>query len=127
VAETAHADDGDLLAGAGAQADQWAVGGEAGAHHGRGLVGGDVVGDLEGEVLVGTHVGRVTAVGEGTVIVLGAVGVDGWSCMLVSRTDILQCMKGTYHWGSSFPGRPCSCRTRGKSGSERQHRLCRRP
>ena len=58
-------------------ADERAVGGDACAEHGGGFIGGDVVGDLEGEVLVGAYVARVASLSHGAVRVGGIVGI--WS------------------------------------------------
>lgn len=78
VTETAHADDSDVLAWAGAKADEWAVHGETGTHHWCRHGGLDVVGDLKGEVLVGADVRGVATLSDGAILVGCAVGVDGW-------------------------------------------------
>ena len=57
VAEAAEADDGDLFTWSNFGAPEGREGGEASAHHWGGLDGGNVVGDWEGEVFVGTDVG----------------------------------------------------------------------
>jgi hypothetical protein len=76
VTEATHTDDGNLLARTSTKSDQRAVGGKTGAHHGRCLIGGDVVGDLEGEVLVSTNVRGVAAHSDCTILVRGAVSVN---------------------------------------------------
>ena len=76
MAQTADATDGDGLARADVGADERGVGCDAGAEEGRGLVRGDLVGDLEGEVLVGADVGCPAAVGGAAVGVVCVVRVD---------------------------------------------------
>jgi hypothetical protein len=74
--EPADADDGDLLAGAGAVAHEGRVGGEARAEHGRGRLGRERVRDREYVELVGDNSGRVAALGRDAVgVVIGLSGV----------------------------------------------------
>ena len=76
VAQPAEADDGDLLAGAGAPAAQRGVGGDAGAQQRRGGGRVEAVGDGEDEVGVDDDVGGVAALGGGAVAVGAGVGAD---------------------------------------------------
>ena len=76
VAQAAEADDGDLLAGAGAPLAQRRVGGDAGAQQRRGGGRVDAVGDGEDVVGVDDDVGGVAALGGGAVAVGAGVGGD---------------------------------------------------
>lgn len=76
VTNTAHTDNTDLLAGAGAVAHQGRVRRQTGAEHGRHGVGVQGVGDGEHPVLVGADVGGVAALADDAGLrPLGAVGV----------------------------------------------------
>ena len=77
-----HSENGDFLAGPRVGADQRAVGCDTCAEHGRRFLGGDVVGDLEGEVLVGAYVARVASLSHRAVRIGGIVGI--WSIDLSS-------------------------------------------
>lgn len=70
VPEAAHADDGHLLALGDARPHEWRPDRQARAHHGRGVVRGNLVGYGEDEVFVGADVGCVAALCD------GLIGVD---------------------------------------------------
>lgn len=56
----------------------------------------DVVWDLEGEVLVGTHVRRVTTLSNGSVWVWSTVGVDHvWAVVLLVSLAVVASQVGT--------------------------------
>jgi hypothetical protein len=74
VAETADADDADLLSGPAAVALERRVDGQAGAHERGSVDRRQGVGDLEDKVLVAADVGAVAALGGLAVLVLALVG-----------------------------------------------------
>ena len=78
MAETAHADDGDLGAFGDAPGAQRRVGGDAGAQQWRDGGGVEVLGDVEGERLGDDDGLRVTTGGRAPVVTVDAVvGTDG--------------------------------------------------
>ena len=70
-----HAEDGNLLAGPGAEAFKRAVDCEAGAHHWGGLVGGDLIRDGEGEVFMSANMAGVSTLGYGSIRVRSTISI----------------------------------------------------
>lgn len=70
-----HSDYGDSFSGADPGAEEWTPGCEAGAHHWGCGAGGDVLGDGEGEVFVGSDVTGVATLSDCAIWVRGVVRV----------------------------------------------------
>ena len=70
-----HPKNGNLLAGSCAEAFERTVDGEAGAHHRRGFLGWDLVGDRESEVFMGSDVTCIPALRDCTIGIWGTVRI----------------------------------------------------
>jgi hypothetical protein len=70
-----HSKNANLLAWTDSVADQRGVGGQTGAEHGRNKFSLQTIGNWKGEVLVGSDMRRVAAVGD------GAIWVDRSICI----------------------------------------------
>lgn len=81
-----HSDNGNLLAWAHAGTEQWTIGREASTHHGCRLRRGNVVGDLEREILVGSDMTCITTLSDHTTHLLGIRSTIG-ICTLVSLSS----------------------------------------
>lgn len=77
VTQTTNADDTDLLAGAGTQSGERRIDGQTSTEHRRGNRGLEAIRNLECEVFVGSDVGSVTTLRDGSVWVRCTVGVNG--------------------------------------------------
>ena len=114
VTKTTDTDNTDLLAWTGTKTDERAVDGQTGAelvyvlaaawdrivwllaYHRSSDLGWNVVWNLKGEVLVGTHVRRVTTLCDGTIWVWSAVGVDHvWAVVLLVSLAVVASQVGT--------------------------------
>ena len=73
--ENVHSKDSDLLARTNLGADERAEGGDSSAQHRGGHLSGDVIWDLEGEVLVGSDVAGIATLSNGTVGIWSIVGI----------------------------------------------------
>lgn len=70
-----HPKNGNLLAGSCAEAFERTVDGEAGAHHWRGFLGWDLVGDRESEVFMGSDVTCIPALRDCAIGIWGTVRI----------------------------------------------------
>jgi hypothetical protein len=76
VAQSSDSDDTDLLARTATETDEGRVSCESSAQHRSGDGGVEILGNLEHEILLYSNVGREAALGDSTILVLGAVGID---------------------------------------------------
>jgi hypothetical protein len=76
VAQASDSDDADLLARTTTETDEGRVGRESSAQHRSGNGGVEILGNLEHEILLYSNMGREATLGDSTILVLGAVGID---------------------------------------------------